>query len=216
MPTGGKQGWAREHARNNWPGYALVALLLTIALAYQALQPRQKPAIQHAGRANLQLTQQVSGALPKLPEFKTAPNGERWPAYADYVAGYPKLQADGNSQITVDNRGNASDVFVQLLTLDARDPYVVRHVYVPAHDSFTLINLTPGSYQIQYQHLANAMQESTLGFRMTGEGGWGQQGFERLIYTLNSALKKDMPIDVLAQTAASRQSQFSGSARNQR
>lgn len=84
-----------------------------------------------------------------------APNGSSWPSSAGYIAGYRLIKNNGLSIVTVDNSRNASDVFVKLVSLDGAQAYPVRQFYIPAFDSFTLNNVTAGSYDIRYRDLGN-------------------------------------------------------------
>jgi hypothetical protein len=85
----------------------------------------------------------------------TAPNGAAWPAKADYVQGYPSIHANGLSTVTIDNSQNDSDVFVKLVSLYGPQAFPVRTFFVPAHGSFSLNRVTPGSYDIRYRDLSN-------------------------------------------------------------
>jgi hypothetical protein len=44
----------------------------------------------------------------------TAPNGAPWPHTGNYIPGYPRLNVFGEADITADNSGASSDVFVKL------------------------------------------------------------------------------------------------------
>jgi hypothetical protein len=92
-------------------------------------------------------------AKPAYVRPATAPNGEDWPVVAGYVNGFPRVHANGLSQVTVDNSQNDSDVFVKLVSLDGPKAFPVRTFYIPRHGSFTLNNVTPGTYDVRYQDL---------------------------------------------------------------
>ena len=85
----------------------------------------------------------------------TAPNGQPWPATAAYIEGYPRLRMNGHSSVTIDNSRNDSDVFVKLVSLETPRAYAVRTCFIPAHDKFTLENLTAGRYDVRYRDLGN-------------------------------------------------------------
>lgn len=72
---------------------------------------------------------------------------------AGYVDGYPLANANGLSEVTVDNSRNDSDVFMKLVSLSGANATPVRTFYIPAHGTFTLGNVTPGTYDIRYQDL---------------------------------------------------------------
>lgn len=92
---------------------------------------------------------------PKYVRPATAPNGEAWPMQASYVKGYPQTHKNGYSKITVDNSQNDSDVFCKLISLDGPNAFPVQTFYIPAHGSFTMNNITAGSYDIRYRDLGS-------------------------------------------------------------
>jgi hypothetical protein len=97
-------------------------------------------------------------APPERPAYarpETDPNGQPWPTVAGYMKGFPRVHTNGLSTVTVDNAQNDSDVFVKLVSLDGPNAFPVRVFFIPAHGSFTLNNITPGSYDIRYQDLNN-------------------------------------------------------------
>lgn len=82
-----------------------------------------------------------------------APNGAFWPSSASYVAGYPRLNADGLSSVTVDNTKNNSDVFVKLVSITANESYPVRILFIPAFGEFKISSINAGLYDIRYRDL---------------------------------------------------------------
>lgn len=94
-------------------------------------------------------------AKPAYVKPVAAPNGEPWPGSAGYVEGYEQLHTNGLSTVTVDNSRNDSDVFVKLVSLDGAQAYPVRQFYIPAFASFTLKQVTAGSYDIRYRDLSS-------------------------------------------------------------
>ena len=83
----------------------------------------------------------------------TAPNGEPWPAFSDYISGFLQLNDDGLSTVTVDNTQNDSDVFVKLVSLYGPKAYPVRQFFISGHGSFTLNQVNAGNYDIRYRDL---------------------------------------------------------------
>jgi len=81
------------------------------------------------------------------------PNGNQWPASASYLDGFPQLRTDGRSKVTVDNSRNDSDVFVKLVSIHTEGSLPVRVCFIPAHERFTLENVTAGQYDIRYRDL---------------------------------------------------------------
>lgn len=92
-------------------------------------------------------------AIPEKVRPVVAPNGQPWPVAAGYVKGYQQLHTAGLSTVTVDNSRNDSEVFVKLVSLDSAQAYPVRQFYIPAFASFTLKQVTAGSYDIRYRDL---------------------------------------------------------------
>ncbi|WDZ95207.1 J domain-containing protein [Herbaspirillum sp. WKF16] len=90
---------------------------------------------------------------PKYIRPSRAPNGQHWPKFAGYIKGYASLNENGLSQVTIDNNQNDSDVFVKLVSLDGAKAFPARTFYIPSHGSFTLHNVTAGSYDVRYQDL---------------------------------------------------------------
>ncbi|CAG2129172.1 J domain-containing protein [Cupriavidus plantarum] len=81
------------------------------------------------------------------------PKGEPWPERSGYVPGYPVLNTDGLSMVTIDNTRNKFDVFLKLVALDTTRPLPVRTSYVRSGTSFTMENIAPGSYDVRYRSL---------------------------------------------------------------
>ena len=73
---------------------------------------------------------------------------------AGYVKDYQQLHTNGLSTVTVDNSRNDSAVFVKLVSLDSAQAYPVRQFYIPSFASFTLKQVTAGSYDIRYRDLS--------------------------------------------------------------
>lgn len=80
-----------------------------------------------------------------------APNGEPWPTKSGYMEGFPVANRGDDMQLTLDNSGNASAVFIKVYDLDRRSN--VRYAYVQAHDKLLVDKLTNGKYEIRYQNL---------------------------------------------------------------
>ncbi len=82
-----------------------------------------------------------------------APNGSPWPTRAGYVKGYPIGNANGRSEVTVDNTQNDADVFVKLVSLEGETAYPVRQFYIRAGAEFTMNKVSPGQYDLRYLDL---------------------------------------------------------------
>ncbi|RZA31941.1 MAG: J domain-containing protein, partial [Lysobacteraceae bacterium] len=80
-----------------------------------------------------------------------APSGDPWPAESGYLPGYPVGNSGNEMQVTIDNSGNPSPVFVKLYDLDRRSN--VRHAYVQSRASFVIDKLSAGKYEVRYQNV---------------------------------------------------------------
>jgi hypothetical protein len=81
-----------------------------------------------------------------------APNGERWPMQSGYIDGFPRENQGSAMQILVDNSSNGSPVLVKVIDMARHSN--VRHVYVQAHDTFTVDDLSVGKYEVRYQNIS--------------------------------------------------------------
>lgn len=81
------------------------------------------------------------------------PRGLPWPTYSGYLPGYPVLNGAGLSTLTVDNTGSPSDVLLKLVAVDGNTPLPVRTSFVQGGSTFTMENISPGSYDLRYQSL---------------------------------------------------------------
>ena len=82
-----------------------------------------------------------------------APNGQLFPSSAGYVAGYPQLNSNGASTLTIDNSKNAEAIFGKLYYLDSIEPQAVRHFYIPGGGGLNLRNISAGNYDVRYKDL---------------------------------------------------------------
>ncbi|GJI91434.1 molecular chaperone DnaJ [Rugamonas sp. R1(2021)] len=80
-----------------------------------------------------------------------APNGEPWPTQSGYMTGFPVSNRGEDMQLTLDNAGNASSVFIKVY--DTERHANVRYAYVQAHDKLVVDKLANGKYEIRYQNL---------------------------------------------------------------
>ena len=114
----------------------------------------------------------------------TAPNGNPWPATADYVAGYPHTHTDGYSKVTIDNSQNDSDVFVKLVSLDGAETFPVRVFFIPAGASSTLDSVTPGDYDIRYRDLDSGSLSRSQQFSLKENKTYNEVHFSNIKMTL--------------------------------
>ncbi|MCF5222984.1 J domain-containing protein [Pseudomonas syringae] len=113
---------------------------------------------------------------------KTAPNGRPWPKTASYLIGEPQTHATGHSEVTIDNERGNSDVLLKLVALQGSVARPARQIFVPAHRSFTIRNLTAGLYDVRYRDLTSgALSRSDL-IRLTETTTY--KGIEYSVLTL--------------------------------
>lgn len=122
----------------------------------------------------------------------TAPNGYNWPTVASYLYGYPILNSDGYSEITIDNGQNNSDVYVKLFYLELEEPSAVRHFYIPAYGRFTLKNIRAGSYDIRYLNLDTGSLTRSQSFDLTEQETDYSVRYSSLTITLYKVLNGNM------------------------
>lgn len=84
-----------------------------------------------------------------------APNGQPFPSSAGYVDGYPQLNNDGASTLTIDNSQNSEAIFGKLYFLDSIEPQAVRYFYIPGGGGLILRDISAGNYDIRYKDLEN-------------------------------------------------------------
>lgn len=140
-----------RHFRGNWGWYVLGGLVL-IGLANN--EPKSPP--QHSQPYSaLPVTAAPTANSPKAKWVRPdkAPSGYSWPVGADYVSGFRQLNTDGHSSVTIDNSRNNSDVYLKLVSLDTKEAFPVRHVFIPAFGSFTMNTVRAGNYDIRYRDL---------------------------------------------------------------
>ena len=87
-----------------------------------------------------------------------APNGEPWPAQSGYVEGFPIQNKGEDMQLTLDNGGNDSPVFIKVYDLERKSN--VRYAYVLARDSWVVDKLASGKYEIRYQNIDPAADKA--------------------------------------------------------
>lgn len=141
-----KAGHIVGHVLRNWIWYGVGALVIIGILDDKPKTPRPGPKPYVAAPAPARVT-------PSYVRPATAPNGEPWPPSSGYIRGYKRLNARGLSTVTIDNGQNDSDVFVKLVSLDGPNAFPVRTFYISAHGTFTVNQVTAGSYDIRYRDL---------------------------------------------------------------
>jgi hypothetical protein len=90
-----------------------------------------------------------------------------WPVKAAYISGYQILAGGGRSSVTVDNKGNSSDIFLKLVYLTSEKAYPARLCFIPAFSEFTFSNVAPGRYDVRYRNLSTGGHSKTEQFTLT-------------------------------------------------
>ena len=67
------------------------------------------------------------------------------------MEGFPVGNHGDDMQLTLDNAGNASPVFIKVYDMERHSN--VRYAYVQAHDKLVVDQLASGKYEIRYQNL---------------------------------------------------------------
>nr|WP_241018802.1 J domain-containing protein [Paraburkholderia sp. Tr-20389] len=109
----------------------------------------------------------ASSARPAFARPTAAPNGLPWPSTASYLDGMPVGADGGHSSVTIDNTSNRFDVFAKLVFNASVFDQPVRHFFIPAGKSFTLLGVAPGSYDVRYQNLDDGGLYKSQNFAVT-------------------------------------------------
>lgn len=164
------------HVLRNWAVYGVVVFLAWIWAIDKPRTPLPGSKPYQASPSSL--------ARPHYVQPNAAPNGQPWPATADYVRGYPRQHTDGLSSVTVDNSQNDSNVFVKLVSLDSAQAYPVRQFFIPAFGSFALEKVTAGSYDIRYRDLSNGGLSRSEAFNLDETKTYSGTQFSNITMTL--------------------------------
>jgi hypothetical protein len=106
-----------------------------------------------------------SGVLFSRP--KAAPNGKPWPTISAYVAGYKRLNENGEADVVVDNSDGAHDLLAKLIDLDAKPETAVRVIFCRAYTRFSLLQVKPGHYDVRYRDLDTGIIRKSGIFQVT-------------------------------------------------
>ncbi len=150
IPLDGKVGLV-GHIRSYGLVYAFIAALIGW-YAIDSSQQKQSGLPPYIANPSAQKAEAAPAIAPySRPE--AAPNGKPWPNMSGYVAGYPIARRDGLSSLTIDNSANSSDVFVKLVALGESNTIPIRHVYIPASQTFKMEKVRAGTYDVRYKDL---------------------------------------------------------------
>ena len=126
-----------------------------------------------------------------------APNGSPWPVEAGYVEGYPRQRMNGLSEVTIDNTGNGSDVFVKLVAIDTSKTMPVRHAFIPAFKQFTIQSVQAGQYDVRYLDLTDGSLARSESFDLTEveePGGVRYSSFTMTLYKVTNGNMQTYPL----------------------
>jgi hypothetical protein len=132
------------------------------ALALSTAQAATSPWTGDASAASSAAAAHAAFARPV-----TTPNGRPWPSSAGYLDGMPVGADGGHSTVTIDNSANRFDVFGKLVYNASVFDQPVRHFFIPAGQSFTLMGVAPGNYDIRYQNLDDGGLYKSQGFGLS-------------------------------------------------
>ncbi|HNV07080.1 MAG: J domain-containing protein [Dokdonella sp.] len=138
------------------------------------------------------------GRAAKYQRPAVAQNGSPWPKAAAYVEGYKKLNVEGHSKVTVDNAANDSDMFIKLYSMESGMERPVRHIFVPAHERFTMSRIDAGSYDIRYLDLnSGVIQKSEMFYleEVASDDGIQYSDVSLTLYKVNSGNMEVYVID---------------------
>ena len=121
-----------------------------VAKPYSPEPASVKPPIKVVTLSQVVLPSSVIDCEHESPTL-VAPNGEPWPGQSGYVDGFPVGNKGEDMQLTLDNGGNASAVFIKVYDLERHAN--VRYAFVQAHDKLVVDQLSNGKYEIRYQNI---------------------------------------------------------------
>lgn len=126
------------------------------------------------------------------------PFGHAWPKTAAYLTGAPKKNLDGYSEITVDNSGNATDVFVKVVYRSGLESYPVRQFFIPAHGKFVAQKFRAGTYDVRYLDLDSGGKSRSDAFTLSEEQMMEGIQYSRYELTLYTVLGGNMEVHPIA------------------
>jgi len=173
------------HVFRYWLWYGIGAIIIIGALD-------NKPSTPPSGPKPYISTPLQERVAPEYVRPAVAPNGEPWPLMSGYVAGYQSMNTDGLSTVTVDNTQNDSDVFVKLVSLDGQNAFPVRTFFILARGTFTLNQVTAGSYDIRYRDLSTGGLSRSESFQLQEIPTDDGTQFSNITMTLYKVLNGNM------------------------
>lgn len=96
----------------------------------------------------------------------TPPFGTLWPTHASYFDEAPTMRESGRSSVVVSNEGRG-DLYVKLYwSYHADGSLAVRHLFLPAHQSFTMERVSAGLYELRVLNLKSRRAFKSVELRM--------------------------------------------------
>jgi hypothetical protein len=139
-------------------------------------------------------------ARPAYVRPATAPNGAPWPAQSGYVARAQRLNTNGLSAITIDNRQNDADVFVKLIHHKSEHERIaVRLFLIRAHDRFRISSVRQGKYDIRYRDLDSGVISKSDPFLLEERAVAGGTEYSDLTLTLYLVRDGNMHMEVISE-----------------
>lgn len=194
--------------KEDWLAIAFLLFLILCALIAETKHEESPPTAPNPYLFNSPKAQPIEFAdpssSPEEPESYSrpakAPNGQPWPNTSDYIKGYDQLNSIGLSTVTVDNSKNDSDVFVKLVSLNGDKSYPVRLFFILAGSTFTLKNVSQGSYDIRYRDLNSGDLARSESFRLEQVRTYNGTQFSNLRMTLYKVQNGNMQTYGLSET----------------
>jgi hypothetical protein len=135
---------------------------------------------------------------PKPVQKPTDDHGVPFPSQSGYLKGYPVLAVGGYSSVTVDNSQNDSDVFVKLFSLDMAPPKAASVFFIRAHDTFTVEDIKPGTYDVRYRDLTSGTLSRTEPLNLREVETANGVEFSRLTVTLYKVRNGNMQVQPIS------------------
>ena len=104
---------------------------------------------------------------------------------------------NGLSEVTIDNTGNDSDVFVKLVAIDPSKTMPVRHAFIPAFKQFTIQSVQAGQYDVRYMDLTDGSFVRSESFDLTEveePGGVRYSSFTMTLYKVTNGNMQTYPL----------------------
>ncbi|MBI5276470.1 MAG: J domain-containing protein [Burkholderiales bacterium] len=134
-------------------------------------------------------------ATPKPERFtyeeaRGSPAVTTWPSRAAYLPGLPVFASGGLSTLTIDNGQNDSNVYVKLFSVP--DGKALRHIFIPAGQSFTAAKVRAGSYEVRYKDLSTGALSASEPFELKQYAHEGGTRYSNVTMTLYKVAQGNM------------------------